>query len=493
MSYTKEAEHIQTRRRLYAKEQSNIESTHEIQSRLERHRLEKAKARLKAATTLIMIFFLVKGFFYLFITPPWQAPDESFHMSYAMSIAGEPVAEKSHESVIIESMARWDFWRYQMQVAPDPLPFGFSAIPFFSTIGALERAPLYYHLVSPLIWMTEGVPVETRLYLLRFINLMLGAVTVLLTYLLAKALFPQDRFLTLAPVFFVAVLPQFSFITTSFSNDAMINMLFAVFITIAALMCVRGFNWTRLTLLLLVIAVSLMVKRSAVAMIIITLLIPFFMVLRHSGRKLTGVFMVLAAETGIIIVVASVLTLLQPIRAWIRSILKVHIDITTLQEKFNEFFNGAAMERLSFNLRTVVESFWAHFGWMNIPLDPWAYCLPWAVLFMTGIGFFWGIKSLRGYLEEQEPHAGILVFLLLIVLTVFGFGLVRTSIYEFVPFQGRYMFPALPAIAVLVSWGFRSFFPNTDYRKLFAVFALVMFGFELIALGGFMIPGYYFI
>lgn len=465
-----------------------------LQSRLESKRLAKARAQAKSAIVILMTLFLVKGIFYVFATPPWQAPDEPFHFSYEMQVAGEPQTDKSHESQIIESMARWDFWPHQMQMTPDPLPYGFADIPFFSTIAALERGPFYYRVLSPMMWMTEGLPIEKRLYLLRIINLLLASGVVALTYFMAKSVWPEDRFMTLAPPMFVALLPQFSFISTSFTSDNLINLLFAAFTILSVLMCLRGFNWTRLAFLLLVMLVAVFVKRSAIIMIFVTTFLPFFVFIRgqDKAKKFLAVLLVEAS----VVALASVITVsFQQVRGFLRETLKVHLEISNLINKLDEFTRqGVMTERLSFNIKTVLESFWGHFGWMNIPLDSWCYyILPWPMIAVTALGCVYGFWSMRGNFGQNRRLKSILALLFMLIVSSFIFGLARTSIYEFVPFQGRYMFVALPAIAMMSAWGVRCLLPNVDGRKLLVGFGLAMFMFELIALVGFMLPGYYYV
>lgn len=463
-------------------------------SRLERRRLERARERAKAAFTVLLVLFVVKGMLYLIATPPWQAPDETFHYKYGLTMAGEAVADRSHESLIIESMAKWDFWRYQLEVAPDPLPFGFGDIPFFATIGAMERSPLYYKMTAPLLWISEGASIEARLYLLRLINLLMAAGILICTYYMSKLLFPEDRFLQLAPPIFITFLPQFSFISASVTNDIFIDLIFAVFILLAALMIKQGFNWPRAFALLLIFMVAIFAKRSAVIMPAIALLLPYFVVMTRPKRHWGAIATVLAGETIFATAAVMLFKFSHSLRSFIRETLKVHLELSALTGKAQAFVTGGhAWDQFVFNFRTAIESFWAHFGWMNIPLDPWGYWFPWAMLFIAVFGLFLGGKSLAPLFMNRSQVTGVVMFMAVVIMITFIFGLLRTTVYEFVPLQGRYMFPALPAIAVVSAWGVRSFFPRTDSRILLSVFASCMFGFELIALFGFMIPGYYFI
>ena len=56
-----------------------------------------------------------------------------------------------------------------------------------------NHPPLYYIVMTPLYWLTERTSAETQLYVFRAATIPFGLVTVLLAYLMVRALFPGGR------------------------------------------------------------------------------------------------------------------------------------------------------------------------------------------------------------------------------------------------------------------------------------------------------------
>ena len=80
-----------------------------------------------------------------------------------------------------------------------------------------------FALYSALSRPMQGV--NLAVHLGRWLNVLLGAVTVLCTFTLAKQSFPSDRLAQILASGLVALNPQFLFISASFSNDSLVTAL----------------------------------------------------------------------------------------------------------------------------------------------------------------------------------------------------------------------------------------------------------------------------
>ncbi|NIO72172.1 MAG: hypothetical protein GTN71_24885, partial [Anaerolineae bacterium] len=136
-------------------------------------------------------------------------------------------------------------------------------------------------------------------------------------------------------------------------------------------------------------------------------------------------------------------------------------------------------------------SFWANFGWMNVPLDlGWYTALAvFSLLALCGLGFF-AVRVVRGTEILETWHRRALLMLLLAVVLIFAqtFGLM---IVQGMPQQGRYLFPALIPLAVFFTLGLREWVP-ARHRSIFPLaLVLGMFVLDSVSLCCYIIPHFY--
>ena len=450
---------------------------------------------------LILAIALLRGVLYAVLVPPWQAPDEPFHFEYVAELSNKyfprPAASPSVQAETISSLARWDFWRYHDQTVPNPLPWGFSAIPLFKTIRYLDRSPTYYYLMLPFYLLAANQDIELRLYLLRLVNAVLGALTVGIAYLTSRAVFPKDEHLSVGVAGFVAFFPMFSFISGSLNNDNLANLLFALFV----LFYVKNLNEKPSLLysaLLVVTAfLALLTKRSTVSVAPLLLLFPPLVLFRNkpAGRR---DFLWRASGVLAGIVILSLLALKvwysTPLKAQIRNLLNFHYYLSDVAAKFVGFFGPNAWLRTRTNLAYLFQGFWGHYGWQNIPLDSYLYTILAVVSLLAVLGLVLSFlpKTGAGRLLKREQKISFL-FLILAVITTVVIAFMRTTVLEFVPLQGRYIFPVLVPVAIIFVFGL-----NTLFLKKFqnaAVVALLagLVVLDLVSWASYLLPAHYLV
>ncbi|MCG8347603.1 MAG: hypothetical protein MI924_07460 [Chloroflexales bacterium] len=145
-----------------------------------------------------------------------------------------------------------------------------------------------------------------------------------------------------------------------------------------------------------------------------------------------------------------------------------------------EWYNLAAWRG---GLVQLYESFWARFGWMSLhppELTSWAY----AVLGLLALfGYVWlGILT---WSDSQPKRASIIAslwlgaFVLIVMACAWTVSFALTA--GLVAWQGRMLFPALPAIAIflargLAAWGNGAPQPATGYQRVKRIFSSLAFG-----------------
>ncbi|UCG26113.1 MAG: glycosyltransferase family 39 protein, partial [Chloroflexota bacterium] len=170
--------------------------------------------RLAPVVVLLFVYLVVAGLYAIY-TPDWQAPDEPAHYNYIRQLAAGrmPVIEPGDYAQI-----------YQSEVISTRFDPRYSVVPF-----SYEdyQPPLYYLLQTPVFRLTDG-----RLQALRLVSVLLGAGVVLLTYVVARRLFPGRNWLALTAAAFVAFLPQHVAMMAAVNNDSLAELLIAAIVLV---------------------------------------------------------------------------------------------------------------------------------------------------------------------------------------------------------------------------------------------------------------------
>jgi hypothetical protein len=185
------------------------------------------------------------------------------------------------------------------------------------------------------------------------------------------------------------------------------------------------------------------------------------------------------------------------LEATIGQILKlVRLSPADFQSAFSA--EGTGLSRipsyLLFSLLTFA-SFWANFGWMNIPLDPAWYALLAVISLFAFLGLLLRIlREIRSSDKEtllpcRWQKGGLLILILasfLIFVQTFGLMVVQNT-----PQQGRYLFPAIVPLSTLFILGLSEVVPTRYRRGLPVICILSLFLFDALCLARYILPHYY--
>jgi hypothetical protein len=324
---------------------------------------------------------------------------------------------------------------------------------------------------------------------LRLGSALLGTLTVLVAYLTAQALFPEDTSWQLAVPAFVAFLPMHAFITASVNNDSLAELLASsVIYSLLRILKRRAsvglraypssesipseveglrtsLPWQRVASVACLLASGLLTKRTttfAIPLAALTI-IPFC-------------FRAKSRQWYICLLIASTIGL----GLWA---LIFHSPLSILHSPF-------AIRYSLFTLLTFA-SFWANFGWMNVPLDlGWYAALAvFSLLALCGLGLFVA-RVMRGTKTLETWQRRALLLLLLAVVLIFA----QTSglmIVQGIPQQGRYLFPCIVPLAVFFTLGLREWVP-ARHRSIFPLTLMLgMFVLDSVSLCCYIIPYFY--
>ncbi|MDE0198045.1 MAG: DUF2142 domain-containing protein [Caldilineaceae bacterium] len=408
---------------------------------------------------ILLTVFFVTGLAYSLVVPAFETPDEIYHYAFARHLAagnGLPVQGP-------EKTGPWE-----QEGSQPPLYYGLVALATAGIDqGGLERFAVQNpraNLGDPrqpgnknfMLFSAQSRPlvgVNLALHVGRWISLALGTLTVFFTYLLARFAFPTDRWSRLLATALVATIPQFAFISASFTNDNMITVVSAAsLVCLAALVGrraerrVRRWQWVGLGLLLGLGALS---KLQGLGLLVLAV---YAITVSAKNQKdwetpLRGGLLV----GSVVLVVAgwwyvrNILLYGDPFgTANLLSVTGQRLEPQTLPGLFGE-------------LRGLQMSFWGVFGWFSILLPPWLYTIfeLLSALALSGALIAWlRSKKASRALDAREVQVVDSVniswvwALISVALLAYWISIAQGS-------QGRLLFPAISALAVVAVGGLR--------------------------------------
>ena len=419
------------------------------------YRLDKEKGLV----CVLLVAFFVTGLAYSLVVPAFETPDEIYHYAFARHLAagnGLPVQGP-------EGTGPWE-----QEGSQPPLYYGLVAL---ATAGIDQSGLDRFAVQNPranlgdphqpgnknfMLFSAQRRPlvgVNLALHVGRWISLVLGTLTVLLTYLLARLAFPGDSWSRLLATALVATVPQFTFISASLSNDSLITVVSAAsLVSMAALggrTSRKGILWWEWVGVGLLLGLGALSKLQGLGLLPLA---ACTFTLYAKRQKAWGTLLQAALWVGGIVLI---------IAGWwyIRNLLLYGDPFGTvnLLSVTGQRVEPLTLSRLYGELRGLQMSFWGIFGWFSILLPSWTYTLfeLLTALAVTGAVIVW-IRSLRASREStvrREQFAGPVGIssvwaLISLLLLAYWISVAQGS-------QGRLLFPAISALAVVGVVGLR--------------------------------------
>ncbi len=437
---------------------------------------------MKRIKGIFFLFIFIQGVFYLFLIPPWQSPDETHHFGYGVLLSkGGKAIPATYENVdknIIESMAAFHAWKYQNVPRPKPLPHKYSEVTFIrgGAITSLSRrAPLYYVISSFIMKGTKINGFLNQFYLIRGFSLILFLLSVYFTYLSARILFKDNPLYCFAAVSFVSFLPQFIIISTSVNP---INL--AVFLgTIFIYLMILSLHKRKILLVglfgPLIIALGFFNHRAALFMIppFLVLLLIYFVNSLKNKRELLKISIIFLGIIFLLFGLYLAASRLFPglLNAVRDSSIKARIYE---MDRFIDYISTIHLKSLSVSLYDFFKTFWYYSGWLRFGYLPDVYSILTGICLLSFIGllkYLYHIISRKNYKKSVDLPS----FLILIAA---GLPIILGTIIRCIPIhyspQGRYVFPAICALAVLFVLGLKEIVPK-KFENWVPVFVIVGF------------------
>jgi hypothetical protein len=450
--------------------------------------------RSRARAGAVILLFLALGFAYSLVVPPFETPDEPFHYGFARHIAqgnGLPVqsevetgpwAQEGSQAPLYYLLTGW------MTRGIDQSDFDSIAVrnPRANIGDPLDPGNKNFMLYSGRQPALVGS--NLALHAGRWFSLLLGAITLWCVYLTAelgvksRARTPATYAFALLCMAFVAAIPQFLFISASFTNDALIITAAAATIYWLARLLAKPaaavVAWWEWVVLGALIGVAALSKLQGLGLIPLAGVVVLFLAWRRRSWRI-----VLDAALLVGVTAAA-------LAGWwyVRNIM-LYGDWSGLDHL--TAINGRRTEPLTLEsfwpeFRGLRYSFWGLFGWFNILLPDWFYRAADLLTVVAAAGAAGAlVQGVRRAPVPRADQAPLRILVLLLSWAVIIFLLLIYWTLQATGSQGRLIFPGIIAYGILLPLGvdfWLQWLPVLVRRLTWAVILGVLLGMSLYAL-----------
>jgi hypothetical protein len=406
---------------------------------------------------IVALFVLMAGA-YSVVTPLFEAPDEVWHYGYVYWVAGGNGLAAPDKT---DGLA---FWAQEGSQPPlyyllaglltGPLPRGDWATSVrYNPHAALGNADSFGNRNYLLhgawdAWPWRGIALSA--HLARLCSILLGAVTVVFTYLMGRQLAPDWELAAALAAALVAFNPQFLFLSASVSNDNLVTAISAA----GVWLCVRVAGGHTRPATRWLVALGAVVGLAALAKLSGLLLGALALAaLGLAGRRLRS-WRFWLGGSALVVVVAVAVAGWWYWRNW--TLVGDPLGLAGMFAVLPARAEPLGAAQLLALAPGIWRSTWAVFGWFNVAVDAWVYWLYSGLAALGCAGWLIVVLNPRRRLESglRPTAAGLLAGWSLVV----ALALLRWAQINYP--QGRLLFPAIAAAMALLAVGLLAWWPR---------------------------------
>ena len=399
---------------------------------------------------LLIVFALFRGLIYSTINPPLGSPDEPEHFRLVEFLAtggsnGSPGAYASHSH-------------------------------------------LYYYLLVPIYWLTSGQPSVVQQVALRPLSTLYLIGSILFTWLAARKLAPNKPIVPVVAGIFITLHPQYGVISASINNDNAANLVSAVLTYLAVATILEQASVRTALLTATFIGLALMTKGQTLPLVAISALILLWSILEQCMmRSRRSAILYLLIFVGMLAVLVAV--------GWGSPLLIRAQTVLSVLANWQDILARARQEgRWVFFYQYT--SFWAAFLGESVRPPTICYAIPTTVVALGFAGYLTKLTRDRTrFLFAQRQLVATLVLVAILLAQWFTIYLYYSSTgledtYRIRSLQGRFLFPALPALALLVAQGWGHLVKGKNIKTAIVLLMILLLAFDISALWA--LAGFYY-
>ncbi|MBN8568236.1 MAG: DUF2142 domain-containing protein [Ignavibacteria bacterium] len=405
---------------------------------------------MKKAYLYILAYFFLGSIVFVFLIPPFEANDEPYHLEYINYIVKNsslPNQLKDNEKVHIEGH-QFPLY-YALTASVVKVVWGNSPVEFsliynkkhFTAGGTESLVPVFSHVHNDPFSNSKS---KFQFYFLRLLSTLFSTLNLFFVYKIAGLFFKEDR-LALLCMFFAASIPQVIYASSTITNDSLSNLLASASIY-TFLLFLKESTVKRIVIFSLVFAFSLLCKKTLFFLIPSVVITSAYSL--HIGRLDKAAFTRFCSYVFIFTLVVA---------GWFyyRNHFMYNDILLTEVEKITVPMHYDPKPILSMYfiypfIPGLFGSFFGVFGWMNVAIPFFIYVF---YFILTAFSVF-GIS-------KNAPRQKFTPMKLFIVcsLTICLAGVVYYNL-SYSQHQGRFLFPVISLVAILIISGLNNFFAN---------------------------------
>jgi len=444
--------------------------------------------RIWLITILAAFVLLASG--YAYVTPTLEAPDEIYHYDYIRSLVNTgrpPVLVEGggrgfghHAPLYYVYGALVSFWVGENDMEEWPERNNPYCGYRFGDVGR-DNKNLYLHPDDDTFGQSDT---WLGIRIVRWASVILGAVTVWVVYRVGRELFPDQPEMALGAAGLAAFIPEFLFISGAVNDDNGAALWGALALWAMMRILQKGPTTRRCAGLGLALGLGWLSKLTVVSLVLtagLTLLVACW----RSWRDLLRWGLIVFGVTALLVV------------PWLVRQTVFYGDPTGTAREMTEWGlreRPVTLADLVPDLYWLRTSFWGRLGYNQIPLSGWIYDLLDIVSLFALLGparlIIRRFRSLTSNLQSlisilQSPFSILTASVLLTLGPMIARRFLRPM-----PNFGRYLFPVLPAIEVLLFAGLAAWLPRRYRRYLALGVTLAMLALGIAGLLFFLAPAY---
>lgn len=428
------------------------------------------KAERFVGLGLVLLAFLGVSIAFNLAVPPYEGFDEPNHVQYAeyvVATGGPPVVPSDEDTEAAQPPAYYYLQALLLKVSP-------TGPPPVLVFRAPPDPPLeiFHHPAIDSCLFCKG---ELTIHLMRFLSTLLAIGTIVAAFLLGWLLFPDRPGMAIAIAGATALEPQFAYVNSIVNNDSLAFMTAAVVLLGCCGIAVSVKERSRIQFAGITgfaLGMAFLTKEYAFTLLPLPLLAVGLASVPVKRRLLYTV------------VVASVSTLICGV--WLVRNAVVYgqpwpfqAELANIRRLLPETaWNGPVPASYFSDVfpSEFFESFWYSGGWGQLRLPLRWYFVIGAMVVLLTIGFGCAVVQWRGRWPQRKAVPILLAAILLDIV-----GAIYSNLAVHQP-QGRYLLPAMPAVAVVLVVGWEWWLPSKTARSMPIVVPVVLLSLTTYAL-----------
>jgi 4-amino-4-deoxy-L-arabinose transferase-like glycosyltransferase len=429
---------------------------------------------------VLVVLFLAASIRYNAVVPLGEGPDESGHAAYAFFLAEQgrlPVIRLSERETDVPGEGHQPPLAYALAapmalwLEPEDRALSLMGNPDFMWSGGTDVNVISHG--SHELWPWQGSTLAW--HLMRFVSALLGALTICCTFAAARTLAirlnlgrgPEQQLFWQAAMPLLAagllvVNPQFVFVSSLVTNDALLTSISALCLWLLlheslnriVLKQTTWRNWPGWLPIALgaIVGAGLLTKLSAMLLLPIVGLVMLSWHIETIKQWRWSRAWSVQAQALYRDILLMPLTLLLVAGWWFWRNWQLYGDPLGLKAFTSEFVTQSFVlsdpQAWLEAIGQLHASLWMRFGWMNV-FPPIQAFIPVVILELLALaGLIWAFVSF-GLLRHWRVWWPVVGLLLMSLAWIFSFALTA----GLVAWQGRLMFPGLPALAIILASG----------------------------------------